>query len=134
MEKKIVEIRTLKPGKYILIDNVPCKIQSMAHSKPGKHGGARVRIDAMGIFESTKKNLIKPASDKAEVPMLDKRTAQVLAVVGDKLQMMDMESYETFDMSMPEEDDVKSVIKEGAEVMYLSWSGKRKITQAKGGD
>ncbi|MBD3388134.1 MAG: translation initiation factor IF-5A [Candidatus Altiarchaeales archaeon] len=134
MEKKIVEVRTLKVGKYILIDGVPCKIQSMTHSKPGKHGGARVRIDAMGIFEDTKKSMIKPASDKAEVPMMDKRTAQVLAVVGDKLQMMDMESYETFEMPMPDDAEIKSFIKEGAEVMYLQWSDKKKITQAKGGD
>ena len=134
MEKKIVEVRTLKPGKYILIEGVPCKIQSIAHSKPGKHGGARVRIDAMGLFEATKKSMIKPASDKAEVPMLDKRTAQVLAVVGDRLQMMDMESYETFDLPMPEDEEVKSFIKEGAEVMYLQWGAVKKITQAKGGD
>ena len=134
MEKKIVELRTLKPGKYILIEGVPCKIQSMAHSKPGKHGGARVRIDAMGIFEKTKKGMIKPASDKVEVPMMDKRTGQVLAVIGDKVQMMDMESYETFDMQMPEDAEIKPIIKEGAEVLYLSWGGLRKIMQAKGGD
>ncbi len=133
MEKRIVEIRTLKPGKYILIEDVPCKIQNMTHSKPGKHGGARVRIEATGIFEDTKKSMIKPASDKTETPMMDKRAAQVLAVVGDKLQMMDMESYETFEMPMPQEDDIKSFIKEGAEVMYLQWGGQRKITQAKGG-
>jgi translation initiation factor 5A len=134
MEKKIVELRTMKPGKYILIDGVPCKIQNMTHSKPGKHGGARVRIEAAGVFEDVKKSMIKPASDKAETPMMDKRTAQVLAVVGGSLQMMDMESYETFEMPMPVDSDVKSFIQEGAEVMYLTWGGKKKITQAKGGD
>jgi translation initiation factor 5A len=106
----------------------------MTHSKPGKHGGARVKIDAMGIFEDTKKSILKPAGDKIEAPMLDKRTAQVLAVVGDKLQMMDMESYETFDIPTPEDPEFKSFIREGAEVMYLQWGAKKKIMQAKGGD
>lgn len=134
MEKRIVELRTMKPGRYILIDDAPCKIQSMSHSKPGKHGGARVRIDAMGVFEQMKKSIIKPASDKVETPVLEKRTAQVLALVGEKLQMMDMESYETFDMEMPKEDDIKSFIKEGSEVFYIQWGPTRKITQAKGGE
>jgi len=134
MEKRIVELRTLKVGKYILIEDVPCRIVGMTHSKPGKHGGARVRIDAMGVFEDTKKSIIKPAGDKAEVPVLDRKTAQVLATVGDKIQMMDMESYETFDMPVPEDPEVKAFISEGAEVMYLQWGGRKKITQAKGGD
>lgn len=134
MEKRIVELRTMKPGRFVLIDDVPCKITSMAHSKPGKHGGARVRIEAVGVFEETKKSMIKPASDKVEVPVIEKRVAQVLAVIGDKLQMMDMESYETFDMEMPQDNEVKSFIQEGAEVMYSKYGAKKKITQAKGGE
>ncbi len=134
MEKKIVEVRTLKAGKYILIDDTPCKISNMTHSKPGKHGGARVRIDATGIFEGQKKSMITPASDKAEVPLIKKGSAQVLAVIGETIQMMDMESYETFDMPMPKDNEIKSLIKEGSEVMYMQVGGQRKITQAKGGD
>ena len=134
MEIRIVELRTMKPGRYILIEGIPCKINNMIHSKPGKHGGARVRIDATGVFEETKKSMIKPASDKVETPVLDKRVGQVLALVGEKLQMMDMETYETFDMEMPADNEIKSFIKEGAEVFYIAWSGKKKITQVKGGE
>jgi len=122
----------MKPGRYILIEDIPCKIQNMTHSKPGKHGGARVRIDAVGVFEETKKSMIKPASDKVETPVLDKRIAQVLALVGEKIQMMDMESYETFDMEMPADPDIAAFIKEGAEVFYIQWGARKKITQSKG--
>jgi translation initiation factor 5A len=134
-EKRIIEVKTLKEGKYILIENVPCRIVGMTHSKPGKHGGARVRVDGIGVFEPTRKSMIVPAGDKVEVPMLDKKVAQILATVGEKLQMMDMESYETFDMPVPADDpEVMKFIKDGAEIMYLQWGGKKKITQAKGGD
>ena len=134
MEKRIVELRSMKPGRYILIDGMPCKIQSMTHSKPGKHGGARVRIDAVGVFEETKKSMIKPASDKVETPVLEKNVAQVLAVVGDKIQLMNMESYETFDIPMPESSEIAAFIKEGAEVVYIEYGPKKKITQSKGGE
>jgi translation initiation factor 5A len=133
MEKRIIELKTLKPGRYIIIDDAPCKIVSMTHSKPGKHGGARVRVDASGVFDGSKRSIIKPAGDKVESPMLERKIAQILAVLGDKLQMMDMESYETFDMPMPEDQEVKAFIREGAEVMYIQWGGNKKITQAKGG-
>jgi len=133
-EKRIVEIKTLKEGKYILIDNVPCRILGMTHSKPGKHGGARVKVDAAGVFDTAKKNILVPAGDKVEVPMLDKRVAQILATVGDKLQMMDMESYETFEMPMPEAPEVRAFIHDGAEIMYIQWGGRKKIVQAKGGE
>jgi translation initiation factor 5A len=107
----------------------------MTHSKPGKHGGARVRVDGMGVFEPTRKSMIVPAGDKVEVPQLDKKVAQILATVGDKLQMMDMETYETFEMAVPSDDpDVMKFIKDGSEVMYIQFGGKKKITQAKGGE
>jgi translation initiation factor 5A len=134
MEKRIIEVKTLKPGKYILIEDVPSRITGMTHSKPGKHGGARVRIEATGIFEPTKKSMIIPAGDKVEVPVLEKVVAQVLAIVGDKLQMMDMENYETFDMDMPEDPEVKSFIADGAQVLITKYGPKRKIVQAKGGE
>ncbi len=132
MEKRIVELRTMKPGRYVMVEDAPCKITGMTHSKPGKHGGARVRIDAIGVFDDSRRSMIKPASDKVETPVLEKKIAQVLAVVGDKLQMMDMTTYETFDIDVPTDPEVKAFIKDGAEVMYIDWGGKKKITQAKG--
>ncbi|MFH1055871.1 MAG: translation initiation factor IF-5A [Candidatus Altiarchaeota archaeon] len=135
MEKRIIEVKSLKPGKYILIEDMPCKIQGMTHSKPGKHGGARVRVDAMGVFENSKKSIIVPAGDKVEVPMLDRKIAQILAHVGDKLQMMDMETYETFEMPYPEDDkEAQAFIKDGGEVLYIQYGAKRKIMQGKGGE
>ena len=135
MEKRIVEVKTLKPGKYVLIEDVPCKIVATTHSKPGKHGGARVRVDGIGVFETARKTTIVPAGDKIEVPVLEKKVAKILAKVGDKLQMMDMESYETFEMAYPEDDpEIQAVIRDATEVMYLIWGGKKKIIQAKGGE
>ena len=134
MEIRIVEVKTLKPGKYIMMEGVPSKINGTVHSKPGKHGGARVRIDATGVFDDSKRNMIVPAGDKVEVPILDKKIAQILAKVGDKLQMMDMESYETFEMPLPEEHDIQPFIKDGGEIMYIQFGGKRKLVQGKGGE
>jgi len=130
MDKQIVEIRTLKPGRYILIDNVPCRITAITHSKPGKHGGAKAKIDAIGIFDNQKRSVIKPAGQKVEVPIIHKRTAQVLTTIGDRVQLMDMETYETFEL--PLEEEIKDKISEGMEVIYMESMGQRMILQVKG--
>ncbi|ODS37144.1 translation initiation factor IF-5A [Candidatus Altiarchaeales archaeon WOR_SM1_SCG] len=103
MSTKIVELRTLKVGRYMVMDDEPCKITSMDVSKPGKHGEAKVRIEGIGIFDNRKRSAIKPSGHKVTIPMLDKRTGQVLTVIGDEVQLMDMESYETFELPIPEE-------------------------------
>ena len=48
--KELSEIRNLKVNRYIIIDDEPCKIVSISTSKPGKHGEAKARIEAIGVF------------------------------------------------------------------------------------
>ena len=131
MEKRIVELKTLKEGRYLMIDDTPCKVTKINHSKPGKHGGAKLNIEGVGVFDNRKRSLMKPASDKAEIPVIEKKVAQVLTVIQDSVQMMDMESYETFDMPIPEESDLQTLIQEGQELLYIEWGGSRRIMQAK---
>ena len=111
------EIRELKVGRYVNIDDEPCKIISISTSKPGKHGSAKANIDAVSIFSGSKKSLEGPVSTKVQVPMIDKRKAQVLAIHGDEVQIMDLETFETFSMAINA--DHESVLEEGGEIMYL---------------
>jgi translation initiation factor 5A len=69
-----------------------------------------------------------PVTEKVFVPLIDKRTAQVVAVMGDHVQLMDMETYQTFDMEVP--DDFKDQITAGNEISYLEAMGRRIITRA----
>ena len=111
------EIRELKVGRYVNIDDEPCKIISISTSKPGKHGSAKANIDAVSIFSGSKKSLVGPVSTKVQVPMIDKRKGQVLAIHGDEVQIMDLETFETFSMAINA--DHESVLEEGGEIMYL---------------
>jgi translation initiation factor 5A len=126
-EKRIVQVKELKEGKYVIIDGAPCKIVAVAHSKPGKHGGAKARIDAIGLFDNQRRTLMGPVDGNAEIPVINKKTAQVLNVIGDKVQLMDMESYETFELAKP--DDVTGEFKSGGNVLYMEVMGSKKILQ-----
>jgi translation initiation factor 5A len=126
--KEMAEVRELKVGRYVLIDEEPCKIQSISTSKPGKHGEAKARIDAVGIFDEQKRSVVHPVKHKVGIPIIDKRSAQILALMGsDVVQLMDLETYETFEMPIPE--DFKDQLQPGKEILYLQAMGKRKITR-----
>lgn len=129
--KKIVETSELKVGKYVFIDGEPSRITSLTKSKPGKHGEAKIRLEGVGLFDNRKRSLLKPAGHKVDVPIVDKRTAQVLTIVGDNIQLMDMDTYETFELPRPEEKDISSALQESAEVLYMDIMGRRKILQVK---
>ncbi len=122
------EVRELKEGRYILIDDEPCKILSISTSKPGKHGEAKSRIDAVGLFDGQKRSIVHPVKHKVMVPMIDKRSAQVVALMGDKVQLMDMTTYEVFEL--PIEEEVKDSLVPGKEIMYMIAMDRRKITRA----
>lgn len=120
------ELGALKVGQYVVIDGVACRVMDTAHSKPGKHGGAKVRLTAMGIFEAVKKEHVGPASSRIDVPLIDKRKGQVLALMGEHVQIMDLETYETLELPMPT--DVEG-IDSGVEVEYFEAMDRYKITR-----
>jgi len=126
--KEMAEVRELKVGRYVLIDEEPCKIMSISTSKPGKHGEAKARIEAIGVFDEQKRSVVHPVKHKVGVPLIDKRSAQILALMGaNTVQLMDLETYETFEMPIPEE--FKGQLEPGKEILYLQAMGKRKITR-----
>ena len=130
MSTKVVEIKTLKVGKYIVLGGEACEIISYTTSSPGKHGAAKARIEAVGVFDNQKRSLVKPVDNKVDIPIIDKRLGQVISIQGDNVQIMDMENYDTIDLQMPE--DLKDEITEGREVEYIVAMGNMKIMRTRG--
>ena len=128
---KPVDVGSLKIGHYIVIDGEPCKIVEYEKSKPGKHGAAKARIVAISALTGTKKNVISPVDAKIEVPMIEKRTGQVISVTGDMVQLMDMETYQTFETEMPKDEEFKGKLASGMEIEYWNMLGKIKIVRIK---
>ena len=122
-------IKNLKPGKYCVIDGEPCKVLDLITSKPGKHGGAKARLDAVGIFDKKRRSIVKPASTEIEIPIVEKKTGQVVMITGNTAQIMDLETYETFDAEIPEE--IKDKVEQGKEVMYWILMGRKMLVPGK---
>lgn len=119
------EVRELKVGRYMLIDDAPCKLVEITMSKPGKHGEAKARIVAIGVFDSQKRSIVYPVKHKVKVPIIEKKNAQVLSFANNEAQLMDSETFETFVLPVDPQDADR--IKPGTEVSYWETMGIKKI-------
>lgn len=130
MPTTTIKMRDAKPGTYIIIDGEACKVNSMTKSKPGKHGSAKVRLEAVGLFDGKKRIVLKPAVTNIESPIIDKRKAQVISISGSIVQLMDLESYETFETTISDEFKPRLTPgSEGAEVIYWKFESKIMIKE-----
>jgi len=84
------------------------------------------------VTSGVKKTVMSPVDARIEVPMIEKKTAQVIAVMGNNVQLMDMQTYENFETPMPDEEELKSKLASGVEVEYWQMLGQNKIMRTKG--
>jgi len=128
LSRKPVEAGSLKEGSFVVIDEEPCKIVEVEKSKPGKHGSAKVRITAIGIFDGVKRSIVVPVDQKVDVPIIEKKVAQVISITPTGVQLMDLSSYEVFEVAKEViEADLLDKMAVGTEVEVWELLGKRKI-------
>jgi len=129
MEKQTVSIKEIKPNGFILIDGVPCRVEKVQVSTSGKHGHAKVRVEAIGLLDDVRRSLVCPSHETVEVPIVVAKKAQVLAVIGDKAQLMDLNDYSQIELEIPE--DRKKEVVPGNEILYYETVGVKTLKKLK---
>jgi len=128
MTLKFINATEAKVGTNILLEGESYTIKKMDVSSTGKHGHAKVRAEAVGIINGKKKVFVIPGHDKLEVPIVNKRKAQVLSI-GENVSVMDLESFET--LEIPCQEEIKAELSESSNVEYWEINGqtiiKRKL-------
>ena len=122
----------LKVGSYAIIDDEPSQIVSIQKSKPGKHGSAKFRCSAISIFDGSKRSFVSPVDASLQIPIVEKNTGQVVSVNPSMVQLMDLESYEIFDVAKPDDEELSSKLEPGRDVEYWIIMGRYKIQRVKG--
>ena len=121
MVLRVISATEAKPGVNIIYEGAPVTVKTLDISKTGKHGAHKCRIEASGIIDGKKRIILKPGHERFEVPEIDKRKGQIISVVGNDANMMDVETFETITLPIPEE--LKEEIKEGIQVEYWGVEG-----------
>ena len=122
METRFSSAVSLRKGSYVIIDNEPCVVKSVDISKTGKHGASKARIEAVGLLDGQKRIIVKPGHENVPVPLIEKRRGQILSFAGERANIMDSETFETFDADIDEE--VQEQMQDGKQVEYWRVMGK----------
>ncbi len=123
MAREQREVRDLDEGSYVMIDDSAVRIDSYSTAKPGKHGSAKARVEGRGVFDGKKRNFSQPVDAKVWVPIIERKQGQVLSVSNGDAQIMDLDSYDTFTMRVPDGEELSPE----DEIEYLELDGQRKI-------
>jgi translation initiation factor 5A len=123
MPREQKQVRELQEGSYVMMDDAPCKINGYSTAKPGKHGSAKARVEGRGVFDGKKRSLSQPVDAKVWVPIVERKQGQVVSVSGDDAQVMDLDTYETFTMRVPEDESFSP----DDTIEYLEYEGQRTI-------
>ncbi|EJN58812.1 translation initiation factor 5A precursor (eIF-5A) [Halogranum rubrum] len=123
MVKEQKQVRELQEGSYVIMEDAACKINHYSTAKPGKHGSAKARVEGKGVFDGKKRSLSQPVDAKIWVPIIERKQGQVVSVTGTDAQIMDLDTYETFTMRIPEDEDFTPE----DEIEYLEYEGQRKV-------
>jgi len=124
MAREQTEVRELQEGNYVMIDDTPSIITAYSTSKPGKHGSAKARVEGQGVFDGgRKRNFTNPVDAKVWVPIITRKQGQVVSTGSGEMQVMDLETYETFTMRVPDGIDADA----DDEIEFLEYEDQRKV-------
>jgi translation initiation factor 5A len=127
----MAKVGDLKIGSYAIINGEPSRIASIQKSKPGKHGSAKFRCTAISLFDGRKQSFVSSTDSNIQVPIVDKRSAQVVSIGPKIVQLMDLENYEIFEVSMFEDQETLNMLEAGKEVEYWHIMDRYKIQRIK---
>lgn len=131
MALKLITAHEARTGATILVEGNACIVRNNDVSKTGKHGASKCRIEAIGVIDGKKRVVAVPGSERFEVPLIEKKKAQVLSInpTGDMANVMDLESFETMDLPMMEE--AKGTFNAEDQVEYMVIDEKLKVIRRK---
>jgi translation initiation factor 5A len=119
------EIRTLKVGRYVAIEENAYKILSMSKSKPGKHGSAKARIELEDIFTGQKRSHVGTVTDTINIPLIEKGSAIITHIQGNEVHAMDNKTYQSLILPVDASMDLQS----GGEIQWMEAMGRYKISR-----
>jgi len=120
------QVRDLQEGTYVMMDGEPCVINSYSTSKPGKHGSAKARVEGRGVFDDQKRSFVQPVDAKIQVPIIERKQGQVVSKTSENVvQVMDLDTYETIDMKIPDDMGVE----EDETIIFLEGMNQRRVVE-----
>lgn len=130
MGREMAEIGKLDTGSYVIVNEEPCRVTKKSISSSRNDEEVKEKVYVEGIFDGQKRTFVETPESRVEIPVIERNSAQILAIIGNSAQLMDLSSYETFELTIPLE--LRGEVEEGDEVRYIQALGRKKIEGKKG--
>ena len=117
-----IESGDFKTGLTLLIDGDPCQVLDFQHVKPGK-GAAILRTKMKNLRTGATQERNYNASTKFEAANIEKKIVNFSYEADNVYYFMDMETFETYEVTADQIGDNKYYIVDGLEVSLMMYEG-----------
>ena len=117
-----IEAGEFKTGLTLIVDGDPWQVLDFQHVKPGK-GAAILRTKMKNLKTGATQERNFNASTKFEAAMIEKKKVNFSYMVDSTYSFMDMETYETYDLSEDQIGFNKYFMVDGLEVNLMMFEG-----------
>ena len=106
---------SIRVGNIIEFENQLWKVLKRDHVKPGK-GGAYIQVEMKNIVTGNKTNTRYNSSEDVDVAFVEQRNYQFQYFDQDEISVMDMESFESFNLGKDLVGDALPFLQEGMNI------------------
>jgi translation initiation factor 5A len=117
--------KELKAGNYVNINNEVLKVVRKEVVAYGTHSHSKTKLFVQGLFSKGEKSFNLNHHDHVDVLDIIRKKGQAISKSDDKVQVMDIVSYETIDADADPE--LFSSINEGDEVTFINYKGRAMV-------
>jgi translation initiation factor 5A len=125
-EQQMIEIKRLKSGSYIVHKDQPHRVLKNNIVVTGTHSHTKNKLEIQNILNDKYETLVYPPHERLEDVEITRKKAQLLAMQENQAQIMDLQSYETFNAALK---DSLEDLNEGDEVSYIEFQGSNYILE-----
>ncbi|CAF1523726.1 unnamed protein product [Adineta steineri] len=126
MDSTPERVGVIHKSDYVVLNGRPVKIVEVSHSKPGKHGHAKVHLVGIDIFTSRRYEDVRPVGHMIQVPNIQKKEYTIIELNGcDSITLRDDITGKTRnDLKLKEDWDITARILD----KYNQGKGRIKVT------
>ena len=117
----------LQRGSYFIYNNEPVRVLRKEVIVVGTHSHSKLKFYIQGLNEKGEKTATFHHTDKVEVVDIVRKLGQIIAKSNNKIQIMDMMTYETLDANASSE--LLNELNEGDQVTFIEFKGNFEIIE-----
>lgn len=117
----------LERGNYFIYNGEPVRVLRREVIVVGTHSHSKLKFYIQGLNEKSERTVTFHHTDKVDIVEITRKLGQVIAKTPNKIQVMDLVSYDTFDANAPSE--LFNELNEGDNVTFIDLNGNIQIIE-----